>query len=142
MITVKQLLENRDPNLWSVSPDATVFDAITLMDEKSIGALLVMENDTLVGIHSERDYTRKIAIKNRSSRETRVGDIMSHKVISVTPQQTVDECMLLMSKHHIRHLPVIDNGTVAGMVSIMDLLKSILKEKEFIIEQLESYIAG
>ena len=140
--TVRQLLELKGYDIQSIAPDAMVYDAITCMNEENVGALLVIENGTLVGIISERDYTRKIILQNRSSRETPVKDIMTSKVLYVTPKQTVEECMVLMSKHHIRHLPVVDNDKAIGVLSTLDVMENIILEKEFLISQLENYIAG
>ena len=140
--TVRQLLEVKGFEIQSVSPDATVFDAISCMNKANVGALLVMDNDNLVGIISERDYTRKIVLQNRSSRDTRVREIMTEKVFYMTPKQNVEECMAMMSKHHIRHMPVVENNKPIGVLSVMDVMKNVLSEKEFIITQLENYIAG
>lgn len=142
MITVQQLLREKGNQVWSVSPEATVYEAVALMAEKAIGALIVMEHGRLVGIFSERDYARKIVLKDRSSKATRVREIMTAKVISVGPDETIDDCMLLMSNNKIRHLPVLADERVAGMLSIGDLLKAIITEKQSLIEQLEHYIGG
>jgi signal-transduction protein with cAMP-binding, CBS, and nucleotidyltransferase domain len=112
------------------------------MGEAGIGALLVMEDGRLAGIFSERDYTRKIVLMNRSSKDTRVSEIMTSKVLYMTADQTADDCMAVMSKHHIRHLPVVENGKPIGMLSVMDVMRNVLMEKEFIISQLENYISG
>ena len=112
------------------------------MSVHEVGALVVMENDKLVGIISERDYTRKVILKNRSSKSTSVREIMTSKIICVTPENSIEECMLLMAKHRIRHLPVIENDKVAGILTVMDAVKTTISEKEFIIEQLEHYITG
>jgi len=142
--TVNQLLNSRDnaDQIFSVKPDTLVIDAIRMLTERKVGALLVLENNKLAGIFSERDYTRKVALNSRSSSETKVSEIMTNaeNVKSVEPSQTVDECMVIMSKHHIRHLPVIKNGEPVGILSIMDVVRNIISEKEFIIEQLEHYI--
>jgi CBS domain-containing protein len=142
--TVNQLLNSRDnaDQIFSVKPDTLVIDAIRMLTERKVGALLVLENNKLAGIFSERDYTRKVALNSRSSSETKVSEIMTNaeNVKSVEPSQTVDECMVIMSKHHIRHLPVIKNDEPVGILSIMDVVKNIISEKEFIIEQLEHYI--
>ncbi len=141
-ISIQQLLDEKGYHIHSVSPDTTVYDAIKVMEELGIGALLVIENEKLVGIFSERDYTRKIILKNRSSRDTKVREIMTEKVLYVTKDQTIDDCMALMSKHHIRHMPVLDNNLPIGMLSVMDVMRNILIEKDFIITQLENYISG
>lgn len=142
MVTVRELLQVNGGRVWSVSPDETVFNAIRLMSDRSIGSVLVMQGDQLAGIMSERDYTRKVALRDRSSKSTRVSEIMTTHVICVTPAQTVDDCMQLMSERHIRHLPVVEQGAVLGVVSILDVLRSMLNDREFEIRQLESYIAG
>ena len=138
--TVNQLLNSKRDEIFYVAPDTMVIDAIKMMTEKKVGALPVLENNKLVGILSERDYTRKVVLNNRNSRETPVNEIMTRDVKTVTPSQTVDECMVIMSDYHIRHLPVVENGEPVGILSIMDVVKNIISEKEFIIEQLEHYI--
>tara|TARA_R110002072_G_scaffold14582_2_gene60107 strand:- start:7591 stop:8028 length:438 start_codon:yes stop_codon:yes gene_type:complete len=138
--TVNQLLNAKHSDIFSVTPDSLVIDAIRMMNEKKVGALLVMENNNLVGILSERDYTRKVILNNRSSSETNVSEIMTTELKIVNSSQTADECMVIMSNNHIRHLPVVDNGKTIGVLSIMDVVKNIISDKEFIIEQLEHYI--
>lgn len=138
--TVNQLLNTKNNDIFSVSPGTLVIDAIRMMNERKVGALLVLEDNKLVGICSERDYTRKVILNNRSSSETMVSEIMTSEVKSVNPSQTIDECMVIMSNNHIRHLPVVNNGEPVGMLSVMDVVKNIISEKEFIIEQLEHYI--
>ena len=138
--TVNQLLNGKDDEIYSVKPDTLVIDAIRMLNEQKVGALLVLENDKLAGIFSERDYTRKVILNDRSSSETKISEIMTSDVQSVDPSQTIDECMVIMSKHHIRHLPVLKNGKPVGILSVMDVVKNIISEKEFIIEQLEHYI--
>lgn len=138
--TVNQLLNAKHSDIFSVTPDSLVIDAIRMMNEKKVGALLVMENGSLIGILSERDYTRKVILNNRSSSETNVSEIMTSELKTVNPSQTIDECMVIMSNNHIRHLPVVDNDKTVGVLSIMDVVKNIISEKEFIIEQLEHYI--
>lgn len=140
--TVRQILEDKGYNIHSVSPDDLVIDAIRLMAEAKVGALLVMEDGKVAGIISERDYTRKVILNNRSSQTTRVRDIMTSDVIAVRPEQNIEDCMVVMSKYQVRHLPVLEDDKAVGMLSVMDVVKSILSEKEFIIEQLENYIAG
>ena len=141
MKSVAELLKKRTyTEVHSVTPDATVFEAITLLAEKGVGALMVMDADKLVGIFSERDYTRKIAILGKNSRETLVADIMTSPVLFVTPNNRSRECMALMSEKNIRHLPVMDNGKVVGMLSIRDLMNDIIADHEFTISQLEGYI--
>lgn len=140
--TVRQILEDKGYNIHSISPDDMVIDAIRLMADAKAGALLVMEDGKVVGIISERDYTRKVILNNRSSQNTPVRDIMTSNVISVRPEQNIEDCMVIMSKYQVRHLPVIEDNKAIGMLSVMDVVKSIISEKEFIIEQLENYISG
>jgi CBS domain-containing protein len=142
MNTVKKLLEAKGQNVWSISPEASVFEAIKLMAEKRIGALLAMEDDHLVGIMSERDYARKVVLKGKSSKKTPVKDIMTSRVYFVKPERTIEECMALMTDKRIRHLPVMDEERLVGVISIGDVVKAIISEQEFIIDQLESYIKG
>ncbi|MFT5426222.1 MAG: CBS domain-containing protein [Gammaproteobacteria bacterium] len=141
-IPARQLLSDKGYKMYSATPDTTVFDAIKLMSEAKVGALLVMENKQLVGIISERDYTRKVILETRSSRETPVKDIMTSQVLTVTSDQPIEDCMKIMSENHIRHLPVVENGQPIGVLSVMDVVKNIISEKEFIIDQLEHYIAS
>jgi CBS domain-containing protein len=141
MKPVADLLKTRQyREIYSVAPTATVFEAITLLAEKGVGALMVLDQGKLVGIFSERDYTRKIAILGKNSRETRVSDIMTSPVLYVTPNHRTRECMALMSDKNIRHLPVLDQGQVVGMLSIRDLMNDLIADHEFTIAQLESYI--
>ncbi len=140
MKTVSQLLQGKGGGVLSVTPESSVFAALKLMAEKNIGALLVMNGDALRGIMSERDYARKVILLGKSSHELAVRDIMSDKVVSVTPKQTVDDCMGLMTGRRIRHLPVLDNGRVVGVLSIGDLVKAVIEEQKQTIQQLESYI--
>ncbi len=141
MKTVREILLNKGRNIWSVSPDSTVFDALKVMAEKSIGALLVIDDEgETVGIMSERDYARKIILLGKTSKETQVKEIMSSNVIYVTPGRSCEECMALMTNKRIRHLPVLDNGKLIGFISIGDVVKAVLDEKEFVIDQLVHYI--
>jgi CBS domain-containing protein len=143
MKTVKELLRVKGYQVWSIGPDATVYEALTLMAEKDVGALLVLDNaGQLVGILSERDYARKIVLKGKTSRETPVREIMTEKVVWVRPDQTIEECMALMTNKHIRHLPVMEEGRLLGVISIGDVVKDIISEQEFVIAQLENYITG
>ncbi len=145
MKPVSELFNNRSGNsnaLWSVKPDDTVFDAIKVLAEKGVGALLVMQKGKLVGIVSERDYTRKIALQGKNSKEALVRDIMTANVLVVSPKTRTRECMSIMSKKNIRHLPVVDGDTVVGMLSIHDLMNDIISDHEYTISQLESYIKG
>ena len=139
---ISEILNHKSKTTWSISPTATVFEAIQMMAEKNIGALLVMENGKLVGIISERDYTRKVALKGKSSKETPVREILSGRVFSVTSHHTVEECMRLMTEHRVRHLPVVDNGQVIGVISIGDLVNWIISSQTSAIHQLETYITG
>ena len=143
MKIVAHILKSKpDQTVSSIAPAASVFDAVKLMAEKGIGALLVMEGEKIVGIVSERDYARKIILMGRSSRETPVRDIMTSPVMYVRPDQTSDECMALMTENRLRHLPVIDGGKLIGLISIGDLVKDIISEQQFIIQQLQHYIMG
>lgn len=140
MKTVSQLLQGKGSQVLSVTPEASVFDALKLMADKNVGALLVMSDGALRGILSERDYARKVILLGKSSHELAVSEIMSDKVVSVTFSQTVDECMALMSGRRIRHLPVVDNGKIVGILSIGDLVKAVIETQQQTIQQLESYI--
>lgn len=142
MTSVRDLLRVKGRAVWTIAPNATVYDALTLMAEKDIGALLVMEENSLVGILSERDYARKIVLHGKTSRETPVRDIMIDRVLCVHPDQSVEDCMALMTNKRIRHLPVLDDQQVLGLISIGDVVKSIISEQEFVIAQLENYITG
>lgn len=143
MKSVAQVLKSKPrQTVEAVAPSTSVFDAVKLMAEKNIGALLVLEGERIAGIVTERDYARKIVLLGRSSRETPVGDIMSSPVMYVRPDQTNEECMALMTDNRLRHLPVVDQGRLVGLISIGDLVKDIISEQKFIIEQLEHYIAG
>lgn len=142
MENVKQILDRKGYNVFWVSPESTVFDALKIMAEKEVGALLVLKDQEIVGIFSERDYARKVVLLGKSSRELAVKDIMSTKVLYVKPQQQVEDCMALMINKRIRHLPVLDNGKLIGMISIGDVVKAVIGEKEFIIDQLINYITG
>jgi CBS domain-containing protein len=139
---VSSVLIGKTSALWSIAPEATVFEAIKLMAEKNIGSLLVMAGNKLVGVFTERDYTRKIALQGKTSKETRVADIMTGKVISVTPDDSVEDCMHLMTNHRVRHLPVLEGGNVIGLVSIGDLVNWIISTQNAHIEQMEQYISG
>ena len=143
MTTVAQVIQNKlGQEIHTISPDSTVLQAITLMANKSIGAVVVTENNKVVGILSERDYTRKIALMQRTSDHTTVSEIMTPKVISVTRYNTVDECLGLMTERHLRHLPVMDGETLIGFISIGDLVKAAMEDQHKLIEQLQQYISG
>jgi CBS domain-containing protein len=140
--TIREILSHKGPATWTISPDATVFDAIQLMADKNIGALLVTQGGKLAGVISERDYTRKVALKGRMSKDTPVRDILSGGVIHVTPEHTVDECLRLMTEHRVRHLPVLDGEKIAGVVSIGDLVNWVISAQSSTIDQLQTYITG
>ena len=141
MPSILQVLASKGSRVWSISPDATVFAGLTLMADKNIGALLILENDRPVGIMSERDYARKIILEGRSSRDTNIRSIMTTRLVRVHPSDTVEHAMGLMTREHIRHLPVMDGDSVLGLVSIGDLVKAMINQQQFTIEQLERYIA-
>jgi CBS domain-containing protein len=142
MYSVRQILQNKGSQVWSIEPDATVYEALELLAEKDIGALLVIKDGKLKGIFSERDYARKVIIQGKTSRETRVKEIMTPKVTIVEPEQSTEACMAIMTEQHIRHLPVIEEGQVIGVISIGDVVKAVISNQEFVIEQLENYISG
>jgi CBS domain-containing protein len=142
MTTVKHLLDRKGRRVHSIRPDASVFDALKIMAEKNIGSLVVLEEEKLVGIITERIYAREIALKGRTSAQTLVRDVMSTNVICMQPDQTVEECMAVMTKKTVRHLPVVEHGQIVGIVSIGDMVNSIIRDQEFIIDQLEHYIQG
>jgi CBS domain-containing protein len=142
MKTIRQILDDKGSDYWHVSPGTTVYEAVRLMAEQEIGSVLVMDGDMLKGILTERDYARKVVLEGLSSPELPVERIMSTNVLYARPDQSVDECMALMTDKRVRHLPVIDAGTVVGIVSIGDMVKAVIDEQQFIIEQLEQYIAG
>ena len=142
MITVRDILRQKGNQIWWVSPDRTVYDALKLMAEKNAGALLVLDGEKIAGIFSERDYARKIILKGKASKETSVEEIMTSEVTTVGPGQSVDECMALMTNKRIRHLPVFEGEKLVGLISIGDVVKAIISEREFIIKQLENYITG
>ncbi|MCZ6868613.1 MAG: CBS domain-containing protein [Pseudomonadales bacterium] len=142
MKNVHDVLKRKGDDIWSIRPVDTVFDAISMMADREVGALLVMIDGQLVGIISERDYARKVILQDKNSKQTRVSEIMTRNVITVTSEDHIEDCVVLMKQHHIRHLPVIDAGIVAGVVSLRDLFTTIIDEQAFTIEQLEHYIRG
>jgi CBS domain-containing protein len=142
MSDVRQILNGKSGRICTIAPNATVFAALQLMADKDIGALIVTEGEKVVGIFSERDYARKIALLGKDSKKVPVRELMTPGVYYVTPTQTVEHCMALMTKKRIRHLPVLDNGKLIGVVSIGDAVKAMLAEQKFLIEQLEQYITG
>lgn len=142
MQTVNQLLDLKGRKVYFVAPEASVFEALTLMAEKEIGALPVVEVGRLVGLVSERDYARKVILKGHSSKELRVRDIMSREPMCARPDDTVEGCMEVMTNQRVRHLPVLNDGELAGLVSIGDLVKSVIAEQQYVIEQMQSYISG
>ena len=142
MKTIKRLLEAKGYDTWSITPDASVYEAIKLMAGKNVGALLVLESGKLVGVISERDCTRRLILKERAAKDTQVREVMTSGVIYVRPDQTVEDCMALMTAKRVRHLPVLADDQLIGIVSIGDLVKDIISEQEFMIQQLEHYIKG
>jgi CBS domain-containing protein len=142
MTTVRTVFKAKGFDVWSIVPTTTVFDALKVMAEKNIGAILVMEEKNLKGIFSERDYARKIILRGESSQHTTVKDVMTSVVVFVRPEQSIEECMALMTEKHVRHLPVLDQEKVVGIISIGDVVKAIISEHEYTIKQLENYITG
>jgi CBS domain-containing protein len=142
MKKIRNILENKGHQVYSVSPETSVYDALQVMMERNISSLLIMENEILKGIFTERDYARKLVLMGRSSKETPIGEIMTANLFTITPSETIDHCMEMMSTHKIRHLPVIDNNRVTGMVSIGDVVKFIIEDQKRTIQQLENYIAS
>ncbi len=142
MATVRQVLKNKGYEIWSVAPQATVYEALQVMSEKDVGALLVVDEGNLVGIFSERDYARKLILKGRFSKDTTVTELMTHEVLYVEPQSTIEDCMALMTAKRIRHLPVLEKERLIGIVTIGDVVKQIISDQEFTIRQLGTYITG
>jgi CBS domain-containing protein len=140
--TVRQILYSKGADVWGVTPEMLVIDALRLMAEKNVGAVLVLRGEDLVGIFSERDYARKVVLSGKSSKDTPVAEVMSSRVVYVRPDQTTEECMALMTDKHIRHLPVIEEGRLWGVISIGDVVKAIVADQRFTIKQLENYITG
>lgn len=142
MSTVRDLLNAKGSAVWVTTPDTSVYEALRQMAEKNVGALLVVESEQLRGIFSERDYARKVVLKGRFSSETSVSEVMTNKVITVTPYQTIEECMELMTDKRIRHLPVLEKEKLVGLISIGDVVKNIIEEQRATINHLEGYITG
>ncbi len=142
MATVRQILQTKGTALWTISPECTILDALKLMAEKNVGALLVVQEEQLMGIFSERDYARNVVLKGRTVEDTTVSDIMTSRVVYVRPNQTTEECMALMTDKHIRHLPVLEGERLIGIISIGDVVKEIISDQEFTIRNLEGYITG
>jgi len=140
--TISEILNHKGATVWSISPELMVFDAIQMMADKNVGALLVIDQGKLVGILSERDYTRKVALKGKSSKQTPVKEILSEQLIHVSPAHTVEDCMRLMTEHRVRHLPVLDGDKIVGVVSIGDLVNWIITAQTTTIHQLQTYITG
>jgi CBS domain-containing protein len=141
MASVKQVLQTKGHDIWSVGPEVSVYDAIAEMAQKGVGALVVLEGESLVGVVSERDYARKVVLQGRSSKNTKIRDIMTTRVVYARPDQSVEDCMAMMTEKRIRHLPVMDGDKLIGVLSIGDLVKSIMEEQKHVIEQLEQYIS-
>ncbi len=142
MKTIKELLDKKGREIWSVGPDATVYEAIEVMADRGVGALMVMEGEKPAGIISERDYARKVILQGRSSKETHVREIMTSRLVHTSPDRSVEECMTLMTSNNIRHLPVMENDQLGGVISIGDLVKATISEQQSTIEHLERYING
>lgn len=142
MATVKELLEAKSKEIWSVSPQATAYEALQIMAKNDVGALLVLDKGKLTGIFSERDYARKVILKGKFSRETTVGDLMTYEVLYIEPRSTIEDCMALMTAKRVRHLPVLESGRLIGIVTIGDVVRQIISDQEFTIEQLGKYITG
>lgn len=142
MKTVRELLESKGHDVWTIGPDDSVYDALRIMADREIGALVVLDAGRPVGLLSERDYARNVILKGRMSRDTAVRDIMTSRVVCARPDQTVEECMALITDKRIRHLPVMSDGNLVGIISIGDLVKAIIAEQQFVIEQLAHYISG
>jgi len=140
--TINEILHHKGGAVWTIRPDATVFEAIQLMAEKNIGAVLVTDKDKLVGIISERDYTRKVVLKGKTSKELKVREILSEHLVHVTPKHSVEECLRLMTDHRVRHLPVLEGDKIAGVISIGDLVNWVISTQGTTIRQLETYISG
>ncbi len=141
-ITISQVLRSKGNGCWSIEPRATAYEALELMADKNVGALLVIEGGKLIGIFSERDYARKVILKGKSSKDTTVGDLMSRPPICAGPNLTIKDCMVLMTSNHIRHLPILDGGTLVGILSIGDVVSAVISDQDTTIYMLENYISG
>jgi len=142
MITIKELLKKKSDDIWSISPQASVYQALELMAQKDVGALLVIENDKLVGIFSERDYARKVILRGKTSKETAVSELMTKSVYYVTPDNSLEEAMAIMTSKHIRHLPIMNQGKLVSIVTLGDVVKRIISEQKLTIDELENYLTG
>jgi CBS domain-containing protein len=142
LLKIADILKTRDDNIWSIASQETAYKALEIMANKDIGALLVIDEEQLVGIFSERDYTRKVILKGRSSKETTVGELMTSPVFTISPEKSIEECMALMTAKHFRHLPVIQSGKLIGVVSIRDVVSAIITTQKVEIDDLRTYIAG
>ena len=142
MRSVEKLLQLKGNQTWSLDPQATVYEALQLMSDKEVGAILVLEKGEVVGIFTERDYARKLILKGKFSKDTAVRELMTQEVLYVDPHNTIDDCMVLMTNNRVRHLPVLDNGQLVGIVSLGDMVKHIISDQESTIAQLEKYITG
>lgn len=142
MATVRDMLRSKGYDIWSVAPDTTVYDALKLMADKNIGAVLVREADRVVGILSERDYTRKVTLQGKTAAGTRAREIMTERVMCVRPEDTAEQCMALMTEKRVRHLPVVEDDQLIGLISIGDVVKATIEQQKFIISQLEDYVRG
>ena len=140
--TVQQILQNKGGSTYSVAPESTVLQALQFMADKNVSAVLVMEGQRLVGIFTERDYARKVVLRGLASKDTKVGDLMTQNVLTVSPAHSVDDCMNIMTNNHVRHLPVVSGGAIAGIISIGDAVKSVMEQQQATIDQLSGYIAG
>jgi CBS domain-containing protein len=142
MRTVRQLLEAKGRDIWTISPDSSVYEALKLMADRNIGALVVMAENRMVGIFSERDYARKVVLQGKFSRDIPVSEIMTSEVYSLTPERSIKDCMAVMTQGRFRHLPVLEGDKLVGVISIGDVVKALLSEQDFMIAQLENFIAG
>jgi len=142
MQIIDQLLTAKGKDIWSIAPRAAAFEALQIMAKKDVGVLLVIDKGRLVGIFSERDYARKVILKGKSSKETSVGELMTREVFYINPQDTLPECMALMTAKHIRHMPVLENDQLVGVVTLGDVVKQIISDQKFVIRELEKYISG